>query len=77
MATSELMIEAPAPELALPAEPDYQKLPNDVLKTIIANALRRSESIGDSTDPEDVQDKGFSDAQALKVQSILDSRESN
>lgn len=73
--TSELLLEAPAPEAMLPAEPDYEKTITGTLITIRDNALRRSESIGDSTDPEDVQDKAFSDAQALKVQAILDSRQ--
>jgi hypothetical protein len=74
MAHKQELLEAPAPELALPAEPDYENLPSDVLKTIVDNALRRSKDIGESTDPEDVEDKAFSDAQALKVQKILEER---
>jgi hypothetical protein len=74
MATKELLLESPEPELALPAEPDYENLPTDILETIVNNALRRSRDIGDSTDPLDVEDKAFSDAQALKVQKIIDAR---
>lgn len=75
MATKELLLAAPEPELALPAEPDYENLPTNILKTIVDNALRRSKDIGDSTDPEDIEDKTFSDEQALKVQAIIDARD--
>lgn len=80
--TPELELPAPAPELALPAgpesalpaRPDYADKPDSYLKTSIDYHLHRAQMIDEGLAPENLADKAFSEAEAVRVQALLDTR---